>query len=94
MNDNMSYSKTIEDIQKLPHYREYTCRKCGHEQKVYILVIQANCEKCGSRSKLRGYASIGSEVEDVVAAALNWLGRGKELDDALKWKQDIDDFDE
>lgn len=90
----MSYSETIEDIQNLPHYREYTCRVCGHKQKVYILLIQNECEKCGARSKLRRYAAIGSEAEDVIDAVLEWLGKGNEFEDAMKWKQFLDSIDE
>lgn len=94
MEVNMSYSETIEDIKKLPHYREYTCKVCGHKQKAYILLIQANCENCGTRTKLRSYAAIGSEVEDVIDTVLDWLGTGSDLEDAMKWKQVIDSSEE
>lgn len=91
---NMSYTKTIEDLRGLPHYREYVCSKCGHKQKTYILLIQRECEKCGTRSKLRRYAAVGAEVEDVVDAVLDWLGKGSEFEQAMKWKEIIDSFDE
>ncbi len=90
----MSYSESIEDIKGLPHYREYTCSKCGHKQKAYILVIQGDCERCGTRNKLRGYGAIGIEVEDVIDAVLDWLGKGDEFEDAMKYKQMIDSYDE
>ncbi len=90
----MSYSDVIADIQNLPHYREYTCKKCGHKQKVFILRIQPSCIECGNRSKLRGYAAQGSEVEDVIDAVLNWLGTGSEFEEAMKWKQVLDSFEE
>lgn len=86
----MSYTEVIEDIEDLPRYREYTCRQCGHKQRVHSLVIQADCEKCGGRSKLRGHASIGSEVEDVIDAVLAWLGEGEEFELAMERKRVID----
>jgi len=86
----MSYTDVIKDIENLPHYREYTCRQCGHKQWVYSLVIQSPCEKCGTRSKLRRYASIGSEIEDVIDTVLAWLGEGEQFKLAMDRKQVID----
>lgn len=90
----MSYSKIIEEIQRLPHYREFTCTKCRHKQKVYILLIHGKCEQCGTEYKFRGIEPIGSEIEDVVDAVLDWLGKGSEFEDAMKWKQVIDSSEE
>ena len=90
----MSYSKVIDKIQGLPHYREYICTKCGHKQKIYILVIHGTCEQCGTAYKFRGIEPIGSEIEDVIDAVLEWMGQGKELEDAMKWKQIIDSSEE
>lgn len=90
----MTYTETIEDIQNLPHYREYSCPNCGYKQKAYILEIQRNCEKCGSRSKLRRFASIGAEIEDVVDAVFDWMGKGKDFENALRIKQEMDQFEE
>ncbi len=90
----MSYSKIIDEIQGLPHYHEYTCTKCGHKQTVYILVIHGKCEQCDTEYKFRGIEPIGSEIEDVIDAVLEWMGQGKELEDAMNRKQIIDSFDE
>ena len=86
----MSYTYVIEEIENLPRFREFTCRVCGHVQKVYVLLIQTQCENCQERLKLRGLASIGSEIEDVIDTVLLWLGEDKELEMALKWKQALD----
>jgi len=86
----MSYTDSISDIENLPHYREYTCSQCGHKQRAYILWIQRECENCGVRSKLRGIASIGSEIEDVIDSVLIWLGSGADFELAMKWKAMID----
>lgn len=89
----MSYLKVIDDIQKLPHYREYICQKCGLKQKVYILVIHGKCERCGTEYKFRGIAPIGSETEDVIDTVLDWIGKGSAFIDAMKWKEVIDSFE-
>jgi transcription elongation factor Elf1 len=85
----MSYTKVIEDIENLPHYREYTCRQCGHKQKAYILVVNSRCEQCGVCGKLRRYAA-SPEIEDVIDAVLAWLGEGEEFELAMERKRAID----
>ena len=59
-----------------------------------MLVIHGKCEQCSTEFKFRGIAPIGSEVEDVIDAVLEWLGTGNELEDAMRWKQTIDSVDE
>lgn len=86
----MSYIDTIKSIQNLPHYREIICKKCGHTQKEYILTIQSDCENCGFRRKIRGYAGIGSEIEDVIDVVLDWIGTEDEFKDAMKRKRIFD----
>ena len=86
----MSYADVIECIENLPRFRTFTCKQCGNEQQVYSLLIHANCQKCQARVKLRGYASLGSEIEDVLDAALAWLGRGDEFELAMERKRVID----
>ncbi len=90
----MSYINCIEDIKKLPHYREYTCSNCGHKQRVYILIIQHKCEKCGELGKLRRFQSFGGETEDIIDIVLDWLGEGEEFKEALEWKRLRDSFTE
>ncbi len=90
----MSYPQIIEEINSLPHYREFTCKNCGLKQKVYILVIQGKCEQCGIIYKYRGFGSIGTEIEDVIDAVLEWLGTGSELEDAMNRKKAIDTYEE
>jgi len=89
----MPYSNIIEEIQKLPHYREYTCSKCGTKQKIFVLFIHGECSNCGTKYKFRGIAPIGSEIEDVIDAVLEWEGRGADFDEAMKWKKIIDSSD-
>jgi hypothetical protein len=86
----MSYTAVLEDIEELPHYREFFCRHCGHKQNVYILTIQSECENCKTRSKLRRYTALGAEIEDVIDAVLAWIGEGDDLAQAMKRKKEID----
>lgn len=88
----MSYWSIMQEIEKLPHYREYICLKCGHKQKVLALLIQHNCENCSERYKMRSYGSIGTEVEDVIDCVLDWMGEGEVLEEIMKWKQVRDSF--
>lgn len=85
----MSYTDVIKDIEDLAHYREYTCRQCSHKQRVYALVVQSRCERCGVRVKFRRFAA-SLEVEDVIVAVLAWLGKGEEFKLAMETKRIID----
>jgi hypothetical protein len=85
----MSYAEVIEAIENLPHYREFTCMQCGHEQTIYSLVIQSHCEKCNIPVKLRRYAA-GPEIEDIIDTVLSWLGKGQEFELAMERKRTID----
>ena len=83
------YTSVIQSIENLPHYREFTCRHCGYTQRVYSLTIQASRRRCGTQTKLRAYASVGAEIEDVIDTVLAWLGEGKELELAMERKRMI-----
>lgn len=85
----MSYSKVIEEIENLPHFKEFVCPKCGVKQRAFILRIQADCQACKTRVKLRGYGAIGSEIEDVIDSVLAWIGDGEVLEEALLRKKEI-----
>lgn len=89
----MAYLEIINEIQKLPHYREFTCSKCGKKQQVFMLIIHGECVQCGTNYKYRGIAPIGSEVEDVIDAVLEWIGKGDDFDEAMKWKNILDSSD-
>lgn len=82
----------IDEINRLPRFRKYTCHQCGHEQEVYTLEIYGICKSCGRKSKLRGFASMGTEIEDVIDAVLQWLGTDKEFEHAMKSKKEINNF--
>ena len=86
----MSYTDVLERIEALPHYRTITCSQCGHTQRFYSLLVNADCEECHTHFKLRSFVSIGGEIEDVVDAVLAWLGEGQEFELAMARKRVID----
>lgn len=86
----MSYTGILIELEKLPHYRDLTCKICGHSQKEFILTIQTKCQNCGQEYKLRGLGAIGIEIEDVIDAVLEWIGEGNEFDLAMQRKKLID----
>jgi hypothetical protein len=86
----MSFPSVIEKIQKLPHDRIWMCRKCGQRNTASVLAIDVDCERCSTKHKLRGDAAIGTEVEDVIDAVLEWMGTGARLEVVMKRKSAID----
>jgi DNA-directed RNA polymerase subunit RPC12/RpoP len=86
----MSYTDVIREIEGLQHYRNYRCATCGYAQDAYALNIQSTCQNCGSRHKLRGHGAIGTEIEDVIDAVLEWIGKGNEFDLAMSRKKELD----
>lgn len=88
----MPYTDLINEIENLPHYREYTCKICGSQQKVFILTFQTTCTTCGAiswqRSRTRRH-----EIEDVIDAVLEWIGSDDVLALALQRKKAIDQKD-
>ena len=70
----MSYADVIEAIEKLPHSRGYTCAKCHLASEAPVLALYAECPGCSTRNKLRGYATAGGEIEDVIDAVRRWMG--------------------
>lgn len=64
----------IDAIQKLPAFRTLACGKCGALIRVHALEIYANCPKCGLQHKTRAFGGIGTEVQDLIDAVLEWAG--------------------
>jgi hypothetical protein len=89
----MPYVKAIEDIENLPHYREYVCPQCGYRQQVYVLTVQSHCERCHTPVKLRCFTA-ALEVEDIIDAVLVWMGKGTEFEQAMERKRLIDSEDD
>lgn len=89
----MPYTDLIDEIENLPHYREYTCKVCGARQKVFILTFQTACTQCGAISWQRSRTK-RHEIEDLIDAVLEWIGSDEILALALQRKREIDEKDD
>ena len=69
----------IEEIKLLPHFTDVECPNCKERIRLHTLQIQANCPYCGLGFKHRGYGSIGTEIQDVIDAVLEWVGEGESI---------------
>jgi hypothetical protein len=67
----------IEAIRKLAPFRTFAC-ECGAMVRVHALTIYAKCQKCRSEYKTRAFGGIGSEIQDVIDAVLEWAGISRE----------------
>ena len=79
----------IEQIKSLPHFRDFPCTTCNTSIRVHTLQLYAICPQCGTRHKCRGYAAIGSEIEDVIDAVLEWAGQGETFEAVLERQRQI-----
>lgn len=85
----MDFSKVIDKIENLNHYREVKCSECGQNNNVHILEIYMKCSACGREVKMRGFSSFGSEIEDVIDSVLEWVGDGPEFEAVMKRYKEI-----
>src|SRR5260221_412844 len=68
----------IDAIKKLPTFRAFAFQKCAASIRVHALEIYANCPRCGLQHKTRAFGGIGTEVQDVIDAVLEWAGISRE----------------
>jgi predicted RNA-binding Zn-ribbon protein involved in translation (DUF1610 family) len=76
----MSLNNVIDEINNLEHFQFYQCSACGQKVRFHVLQIKHICPICGAESKVRGFGSIGSEIQDVIDAVLEWAGKGEEFE--------------
>lgn len=79
----------IDDIKALPHFREFSCTQCGESIRVHALQLYANCAACGTQQKCRSFGGLGTELEDVIDAVLEWAGKGENFDAVMKRREEI-----
>ncbi len=73
----LSLNDIIDEIAKLQHFHSYKCSVCNYEARYHVLQIYVICPECGTEAKVRGLGSIGSEIQDVIDAVLEWAGEGE-----------------
>jgi hypothetical protein len=71
--DDVTISKgLLEAIRNFPLQREV--EHCGGPVTVSPFALYAECPRCGTRLKVRGF-SAAAEVEDVFDAVFEWLNQ-------------------
>jgi ribosomal protein S27E len=85
----MSLSGIIDEIKTLEHFNAVHCVDCGLETQYHSLQIYAACPECGRRQKLRSFGGIGTEIQDVFDAVLEWFVEEGTFENALKRYQGI-----
>lgn len=85
----MSLGEVIDEIQKLEHFRVSPCSQCGSEMRSHILQMYVNCPACKTNHKARGFGGVGTEIEDVIDAMLEWAGKGENLEAVLQRHKQI-----
>lgn len=85
----MSLDEVISDILKLEHFRRFACSICGGEIKHHVLQIYAECPSCREKHKTRAFGGVGTEIQDVIDAVLEWAGEGETLAIVLKRQKEI-----
>ena len=85
----MSLGEVIEELQQLGHYRVSLCSQCGSEMRSHILQMYVSCPSCKTKHKARGFGGVGTEIEDVIDAVLEWTGEGENLEAVLERHKQI-----
>ena len=85
----MSLGNVIDEIMNLNHFRAFDCPKCGGKIRHHALQIYADCPSCHAHYKTRSFAGVGTEIQDVIDAVLEWAGEGEGFDMVLKRQREI-----
>jgi hypothetical protein len=70
--------RIVEEIHRLPHWRTIQCT-CGNDVRIHALQIHALCRSCGQTIKCRAFGGLGTELEDVIDAVLEWASVGEDF---------------
>jgi hypothetical protein len=80
----MNLSELIKEIQGLEHFRTSACVSCGEPVRYHTLQIYAECLHCSTKTRVRAFGGIGTEIQDIVDAVLEWAGKDDELDAVIR----------
>jgi hypothetical protein len=90
----MGLGQVIDEILQLQHFRTLTCSRCQGSVRYHVLQIYAACPRCKTQHKVRAFGGIGTEIQDVIDAVLQWAGDGEGFEAVLaRHKQIQEDKD-
>jgi hypothetical protein len=79
----------IDEITGLKHFHSFECHKCQATVRYHVLQIHAVCPECSTEEKVRSFAGIGTEIQDVIDTVLEWAGDGESFDAVMKRRKEI-----
>ena len=85
----MDLSNVIDEIHSLEHFRTFACSVCNTSIRYHTLQFYAVCPKCGGRHKSRSFGGVGTEIQDVIDAVLEWAGVGEDFEAVLNRHSEI-----
>lgn len=85
----MSLGQVIDEIRRLECFNNTVCPSCHTSVRYHALQIYANCPKCNTQIKVRAFGGVGTEIQDVIDAVLEWIGDGENLEAVLKRHKQI-----
>jgi hypothetical protein len=78
----------IDEIKSLEHFKTLDC-SCSFKVRYHTLSIGVSCSNCGAEYKVRAMGGVGTEIQDVIDAVLDWAGNGESFDAVLVRHQQI-----
>ena len=85
----MSLGQVIDEIRGLEHFHTLTCSTCQEPVRYHVLQLYVVCPNCQAQHKVRAYGGVGTEIQDVIDAVLDWAGDGASSDAVLKRQEEI-----
>lgn len=90
-NKGSGLGEVIDEIAQLRHFHSFACKKCGLRIRYHVLEGYVSCQKCNTQHKVRGFGGIGTEIQDVIDAVLEWTGEGETFEAVLRRHKVIQD---
>lgn len=84
----MAFGGVIDAIGELMHFTTIQCPDCSTRHRVHVLEVYCDCQ-CGRSWKCRSSGAIGTEIQDVIDAVLEWAGVGEELEAVMRRHQEV-----
>jgi hypothetical protein len=79
----------IDEVNGLKHFDSFECPECHEIVRYHVLQIHAVCPECSNEEKVRAFGGIGTEIQDVIDAVLEWAGEGEDFEAVMKRRNEI-----